>query len=993
MSKLRKPTELEEECRRQLSLHRASLIGEVPWSADLVEALGRTWKAIAQQKGIAWGAKRFPISLAVHLVTVANRTYEDGDLWSAFPHIPPRDRAEAGRAFERALRLRALERFPQFAHEGALRYVAPILAHGGIPQRLVVRFLRQLLLPALRNAEGSTAEELIGRWRATEPAGIPRPVLRFLRYGGATAVDFVARCVELTRIDRDELRRDPSISGLPPSVVEAFLDIPEREVVRISAQTRPVIWLDPWDDRGPVVRLPPVGREASAGLTWVVEDQRVREFPASAHTERLVELSPAEYWTITERRGSESGPPVRVEALGVTQIVCFDATGSFISDERGLRADDLWIISRADAQLIAIEGDAERELTPIENGAELAGAWTDYRLRRYSLEGVELLGVRRAGLITDRIPVARAGDHPALVGEPVRDVRSTDALPVYAEMPRLSLPAGRWRVVLEGPGRPVPKDIEVKGGSQTVDLAELWGVLPFGRFSVVARGALGRDLRPAAFAVVPGLQVGTPDDVVAPSVGALDVRLAAEAPITLHPDVLRLGPDQRADEAWAWIGRKEKVGLIVTVPRLCWDIRYRGRDEEFNPRTERFRLAPDELGTVAEALVISTGRANRTVEVRLTGADVSQPGPSRPTNDSGIAVLPLAVFRDTARVATSGFSLELSVGGVHVTVAEYRPARQEASRPTLPSIGTQVEAHVTAVRNDRLVVEGDGWTGHIYEDRLPKHAHEYGIGDRVVAWVIDRTAKGLRLDAKPFEPERFRVGQDVEATVVRVTPDSVWLDVLGARGRLDEAHAPTALDVYRRGQRIRVRVLRINLVQRLIEVTALSIDPSAFPVGSTVRGRVRQLRADRLLLDLPGALGFIRRGETEPGRSLEAYRKGDEVEGTVVRVHGTEGTVELSARPWAPGVREGDCLVGRVERINPTNLLVRLPPGDVGGLPRGKLPPHIGAAPEKHFPVGAEIPVRVAWVDRKMRKIGLVPDLHEFTFGDADDESPFSVLR
>ena len=197
---VRSPDEVENEVSGRLAGH-GGLIGERDWDETFAADLAASLAWAVSTWGIRTAVERYPVSLAVHLVLVANRHYEDRDVWSAIPFVHGAgDAVVAGQAFERALTLRGLEGFRQFRAEGAHRYVAPILAHGGIPVKLLPQFFRDLLLPALARGTGSSAEELIGHWRSSEPTGIGRPVLRFLRYGGAPAVDFVDRCIELTEL-------------------------------------------------------------------------------------------------------------------------------------------------------------------------------------------------------------------------------------------------------------------------------------------------------------------------------------------------------------------------------------------------------------------------------------------------------------------------------------------------------------------------------------------------------------------------------------------------------------------------------------------------------------------------------------------------------------------------------------------------------------------------------------------------------------------------
>ena len=67
--------------------------------------------------------------------------------------------------------------------ENALRYVGPILAHGGIPRHCLPDYFRLLMRHLKRSAD---ANDLLASWRTrrTTFVGIDLPVRRFLLYGG-----------------------------------------------------------------------------------------------------------------------------------------------------------------------------------------------------------------------------------------------------------------------------------------------------------------------------------------------------------------------------------------------------------------------------------------------------------------------------------------------------------------------------------------------------------------------------------------------------------------------------------------------------------------------------------------------------------------------------------------------------------------------------------------------------------------------------------------
>jgi hypothetical protein len=1003
---VRSPVDVDEEVTERLAGH-GGIIGERDWADPFLAELAASIEWSVRRWGVQETARQHPIMLAVHLVVVANREYADREMWSAFPWMTNvAHRLAAGQAFERAIVLRGLEPFRGLRAEGALRYVAPILAHGGIPQSLLSTFFRGLLLPALARGEGSTAEELIGRWRSVEPTGIPRPVSRFLRYGGAPAVDFVARCIDLTELDRSSLITDASIAGLPPAVVAAFLAVPEAEVVPPSRAARPLITIDPWDAIGPEVHLPAVGRDRAAAMRWIVEDGTGRrEIPASAHVERREPLAPTDGdWIVTSREPAKVRRFV-YDATGANEMVSFDADSlAYVRDERGVRADHLWILSSPEVELLSLgSGDASSPLTPAEIGAELVGPWSRYRLARFDLAGVDLIGVRRADEIVATVPVSRTGDGAELVGSPVRDVTSVDGLPIYPAMPTIALPAwGTWQVsLIEAGGRQLSFAVRPGSTRATVDLAERFGTVSLGSFELTARGPLGKDLR-VAFAVIAGLTVDTPDQVLAPDSGAINVPLSTQPPVDLpgtgRPSVVTIDAGQNATEIWAWERRIAKLGFLIRVPRLRWGLRK--ADGSMTLGTTTVDLDPDELGISIRALVVATGRRGALVRAVLdgTGEALPQETRSRPAGIDGNAAVELVALRDAARAASGDLRLFLEVGEHRVVVAQ-RVARRPTQalraldrRGVLPPLGSKVTCRIVSISTGALGVAGESWTGVIHADRLVGRPTDHAVGEQIEAWVTRNNEHDrIALDMKPFDASQFPAGREVTGTVRNPTPSGLWIEIEGVRGFVATERLARRPESYRPGEAVTGRVLDVSEQMRSVRLTIRPFDVAAWRTGDTVLGRVNRAAGEGLWVDVGESLAHIRASELPEGRTRADFRDGTQIEAKVISVDSRREVAELSLRIFAPGVSVGDVVEGRIFRVNPTNVLVRLPSGAVGGMALGAVHDALAYT----LTVGAALRVRILWINPELRRIGLAPASGgDFAFGDSDaPESPFSVLR
>lgn len=154
------------------------------------------------------------------------------------------------------------------------------------------------------------------------------------------------------------------------------------------------------------------------------------------------------------------------------------------------------------------------------------------------------------------------------------------------------------------------------------------------------------------------------------------------------------------------------------------------------------------------------------------------------------------------------------------------------------AVGDVVSATVARVMPEGLWLDVGGLAGSVTLDELAL-AYEESAQDRYVAgetiddllvWQVNHEARNLDLSVKRNTLsyrealQRRTVGDVVSATVTRVMPEGLWLDVDGLAGsvtlnELALASGESALDCYVVGEKIRVLVWQIDDVARAIALS------------------------------------------------------------------------------------------------------------------------------------------------------------------------------
>ena len=575
----------EWEERLRPEIEEVDLLGEIRLSQEESRELGRLIGDLVRDLG--WRKaeevlrEEYPCSFAVFLVSQGVHFYEGGDYWSAIrgnTELPlsPAQTIQWGELFLQIVRDLDVAQFPDL---GGHRFVGPILAHGGIPDYCLADFFERIIRPLVSRPEYtalSTTEFLAERLNLPSiSALVDTPVLRFLRFGGSVAEDFVERCRELAlRTAEKGVPPAPEAVGLPSRIVEAYSEWLEGKV-RISSGRRrifrsPVLFLDPWGC-GVCVhcpRQPILAADAQARVLWriwadgelqaeIPVEVRQEEFDLKSEEESIPLRRPAGEYRVELVFAREGDKGLRDEVQrvwrlpGISQgrpLLLFDReNGRVVTAEDVIPAGSFWILHPPDVELVA---EPEGSLLIRERLPRLSWEWSDFIGETIDLSQVSRLGIVRGGVEVTQFSVVSAGltAQPILEGGQVLDVRDGRPPLYLGSPPALKFPfltpesrLRRWHVEVrnEWPARPnvhvsqtldsLRGEIDLREKHALLDLTKYLGDATMGNYRVSVRGPLGHraDL---SFRILPRFDVVGHEDLYFPGVPQKRATLLVETP-------------------------------------------------------------------------------------------------------------------------------------------------------------------------------------------------------------------------------------------------------------------------------------------------------------------------------------------------------------------------------------------------------------------------------------------------------------------------------
>jgi hypothetical protein len=628
--------------------------------------------------------RRFAALVSTYLVAEGIFNFAQGTF---FPNLSVRglDRNTLTDVFEYALREYKLEQFRVLIEGGALRYLTPILAHGGIPKYSLPDFFKLLADTERRGA--SDASEMLAYWREHPSvfANKDRAVERFLLYGGDLSYDFLDRCLDLVFAHPSTEADLPADRfALPRYVCESFLELkPEERNWRKGRGTlgdgtvpRPFVLIDPWDASGPMLVLPSVtGMYLDGSWDVVAQDNSVRH--RASRMERVVPLAPARRWSVEFRSNNELGiRTFTFSGLARGGVLLFDYNDrKLVSDFSRLRDNRVWILHSDNVSGSLYRQSGER-LKPVETAPNPTATWSGYSLQAFDLVDSERIRVGAPVTVDNQETegssfwVRIRGDRIALHASALPGIRTTEGLSVYSDIPLLSLPgfhfdatqnSTAWsaRVVVDGCEHEFDTAALARNGDEAIR-----AVVPKEKVSkvhVTARGPLGMDLR-TEFCVVPSLSVQRPSSILLPSEKPGAVLGYVDASWRYGEDVrVPIRTSEDTIEISLTDFDRGTVNLLVTIPCLHWTVvANAGSRSELGQRSAK--ITSTELFAGDARLVVRTRQPGVYLELKLKeGANVLQVISARTGGEDGRWAFDLRPLSDSVKRSTA-VRLDLALG-------------------------------------------------------------------------------------------------------------------------------------------------------------------------------------------------------------------------------------------------------------------------------------------------------------------------------------------
>jgi small subunit ribosomal protein S1 len=241
--------------------------------------------------------------------------------------------------------------------------------------------------------------------------------------------------------------------------------------------------------------------------------------------------------------------------------------------------------------------------------------------------------------------------------------------------------------------------------------------------------------------------------------------------------------------------------------------------------------------------------------------------------------------------------------------------------------------------------------------------------------------------------ETLQIGAEVIGTVRSVMNFGAFVDLGGIDGlipasELSWVRNEKPSDILSVGQQVTAKILSIDWEKNKLSLSLKAMEPDpwtqiadTYTEGSRISGKIVRLAPFGAFVNLePGIDGLIHISNLGAGRRInhpkEVVETGQTVEVYVLSVDKESRKISLSINPKVEPQKitlpeVGETLEGKVEKIMPFGIFVKLKSGLTGLVPNNEMATSQGADHKKMFPEGSEMKVTVVEVDTDSNKVKL----------------------
>jgi small subunit ribosomal protein S1 len=241
--------------------------------------------------------------------------------------------------------------------------------------------------------------------------------------------------------------------------------------------------------------------------------------------------------------------------------------------------------------------------------------------------------------------------------------------------------------------------------------------------------------------------------------------------------------------------------------------------------------------------------------------------------------------------------------------------------------------------------------------------------------------------------ETLRTGAEVTGTVRSVLNFGAFVDLGGIDGLIPASEISWTrnekpADILSPGQQVTAKIISIDWEKNKLSLSLRAMEPdpwtraaSTYREGARVNGKVVRLAPFGAFVNLePGIDGLIHISNLGTGRRInhpkEVLEVGQTIEAYILSVDTDSRKIALSLNPKVEPERTslptaGEILDGKVEKIMPFGIFVKLPSGLTGLVPNSEMATAQGSDHKKMFPEGSDMKVAVIEVDRETNKVKL----------------------